>query len=121
MGMIAEMHISSPPAALDYQGLKSSDAIFPKSLKTFHAAIGDAPSNRDISEQGRPLSADRSKVFTVFVADFVLLESGRFLNFNEGNLDTSNTITKTIAGGGVAIFLFAATFEAGGVSFIFRT
>lgn len=47
MGMIAEMHISSPPAALDYQGLKSSGAIFPESLKTFGAAVGDAPSNRD--------------------------------------------------------------------------
>lgn len=56
----------------------------------------------------------------MFVADFVL--PGRFLKFNEGNLDTSNIIVKPWGrvGGGV-IFLFAATFEAGDVSFIFGT
>lgn len=55
MGMIAEMRISSPPAALDYQGLKSSGAIFPESLKTFRGAVGDAPSNRDNVRTGPSL------------------------------------------------------------------
>lgn len=60
----------------------------------------------------------------MFVADFVLPGKGRFLKFNEGNLDTSNIIVKPwgrcVCVGG-AIFLFAATFEAGDVSFIFGT
>lgn len=76
MGMIAETHISSPPAALDYQGLKSSVAIFPKSLKTFHAAVGGAPSNRDNVRTGR-LSGD--KVFTVFVARLCFAGKGKVL------------------------------------------
>lgn len=60
----------------------------------------------------------------MFVADFVLPGRGRFLKFNEGNLDTSNIIVKpqgSWGGRGLEIFLFAATFEAGDVSFIFGT
>lgn len=77
MGVIAEMRISSPPAAPDYQGLKSSGAIFPKSLETSPAAAGAAPSNRDKTEHARLLSG--GEVFPVFVDDFCFAGKGKVL------------------------------------------
>lgn len=105
MEMIAEIHISSPPAALDYHRQKGgniirnfeSDSPFEKNFSNFGRVI--TPQNPDnflsSFSKGRVLISlikELEQCFQIGCGCFVLPARETFLKFNESNFNTSNLI-----------------------------